>query len=502
MIKGGNTNTVHIEQVKPVPVTFEDLTQAISKHPVPSPVQQNSCQSLVGSQKKSKQMIVDFANQTQPIIDCSILKLMLEFLSHKQKYGSSIEQEFYQNMSIDAFITRLLLKRPFAFLGNSDHYLLRNGAKGSGGFEQIGTTNEKSPKVLADYLSYDEMQISALLSVATPSFFINNGNRNNQGEKGKPGSFQESGIVIGMVGTRCEVAEKNEYAHMLITRNQNTNKNGYGKNATMEAKQRHRIWAEFYNQGDGNEDFYFPSFEEAITDKTGKYAVINENKILNIAVYKQRLKAVIAPFLVCANDYGNRMNKEVYVEVGRLGLGSWAVAPNIQLPLQLEVYTEILSELSLPRIQKMNFGRFLPDGKDLLKKLTTIHNIAKVNAQLKIQCTEREPAQKLNSEDENKLLVLNYAWDGNSYPGNEYWLGMLNASTDPATACYSQISELQNPLINPNVSGSGTAVALKSGLVAIQQLNGYVCPVAYQDMNSSVEEHISKETSKLSYGLK
>ena len=41
------------------------------------------------------------------------------------------------------------------------------------GFEAIGSDHEQAPLLLADYLSYDEIQLSALISVAVPTLFVN-----------------------------------------------------------------------------------------------------------------------------------------------------------------------------------------------------------------------------------------------------------------------------------------------------------------------------------------
>ena len=72
-------------------------------------------------------------------------------------------------MDLTGFANRLLTKRPKTFFQKYDKYLLRNGVQGNGGFEKIGTSHEVEPLYLKDYLSYDEIKVSALLSVSSES---------------------------------------------------------------------------------------------------------------------------------------------------------------------------------------------------------------------------------------------------------------------------------------------------------------------------------------------
>ena len=76
----------------------------------------------------------------------------------------------------------------------------------------------------------------------------------------------------------------------------------------------------------------------------------------------------------------------------------------------------------------------------------------------------RDPYEKEEIK-EDKIIVSSWAYDGNSYPGNEYWVGSLWTSGDPAAACATQIHELHNPQINPKMRGRNTHVATKDGRI-------------------------------------
>ena len=447
----------------PTPVTFEGLQQAsanFAKKIHKFPTKNNLIADIVTSKKisgtkKEKQAVIkDQARHVRPLMHKKVKQLLLDFLAHKKQYGTPIEKALYKNMPLAQFFGRLLIKRPLMFMTGSDQYLLRrNGQQGSGGFDTIGTDKEKSPLVLEEYISYDEMKLAALLGVSVPTYFINDGARNNSAQPGEPGTFEEQGVYTALVGTRFERPGFMEWQDIIVTPEQNTAANGYGQKAKIEnvKTQWVRLWAKFYGVG-------LVTFEEAQKDTTKRFIAIESSGIiftepsmyLDTAVYKKRVRMMIDPFLVDANDRGKTQKKKVYAHIVGLGLGVWK-KHKIQQKLMLDAYADALTELNLPNLADLDFSYF--GDAYMLGEVTVGGEFTNKNKnKVKINFSQRNPAAKLTGVDKDKLLVAMYAWDGNAYPGNEYWGGALTASGDPAAACCSTIPELQNPLINPYVS--------------------------------------------------
>lgn len=407
------------------------------------PTQANRIATIAGDDVEKQRKIVEQAQATRPILYGPVSTLIQQFLDLKKKNGTAIEKQLYASMDESAFIDRLLINRPLMFMLPSDLYLLKNGQKGSGGFEEIGTQDQKAPLLLKDYLSYDEIQIAALLGVSVPTYFINDGDRNNQAQPAAAGTFEETGIYTGLVGARFERPNRMEWQHMIVTKEQNTSANGYGIEFSGagigETQSLLSLWSQLYGES-------FPTFQEAQADTSGRYIPIRTGNYLDSVVYKKRMKMVIEPFLIDANDRGAREGKKVYCHAVGLGLGVWQVVGS-QAKFMLEVYADILKTNNFANISDIDFSWF----PSAYHSCGGVSNGGMLGA-VKIHFSRRNPAALLTREDKGKLLIAMYAWDGNAYPGNEYWDGQLNASGDPAAACCSTIPELQNPLINSTVS--------------------------------------------------
>lgn len=410
---------------------------------------------ISSSSSFQEDLIVSFAETTYPICHKSVLKLAENFLKYKTRYGTPFEITFYSKMTALKFCHRLLTKRPVVFITKHDEYLLQNGKDGrdggDGGFENL-SENKADKLNIHDLLSYDEMLISALFSVSVPTLFINSGSRHNMGKKDNSGNHCPQGIYIASVGCRFEKPGFMEWSHIIITEKQNTELNGYGLLASRTNHKNHktallRIWSEFY-MGNGN---VFPTYNDVLElkskDKTlfdSLYITIRKGVFFNKNIYKMRMKLVIEPFLLEANNRGRIANKKVHVRAVGLGLGTWCITSQ-QYDLLLEVYYELLKTLDLPNISDLEFIYFREGdgekkGEDMEKREEILGDL-----NIRILFSKSDPADLIEPD---KLLVCQYAWDSNSFPGNEYWMGLFASSGDPAAACCSFISELQNPLIN------------------------------------------------------
>lgn len=432
-----------------------------SKHPHQVASKANTIE-IFATTDVLKAAVTANANNTRPFISRHVITYMEKWLAFKREHGSATEQSLYAEMDVPALLDRLLSKRPIVFFNPDDTHMLRDGKKGRGGFETIGTDKEEAPLLLTDYLSYDEMRIATFLSVACPTFFINDGDRKNIGKPGEPGTFITKGVSMAMVGTRFEKPGYMEWNHCIIDANQNTEANGYGENAdptnpkTIELG----LAKELYSVR------YFPAYEEAHTVAESEkhlpleqqqYIAISNEGYLNAYVFKEHLKLKLEGFLLDADRRAGEANTKAYLHIVGLGLGAWGIHPS-QLELSFAAYAELIQKHNLQHIGDIDFA-YMRKKEELCGGVENNEFITDGSGnQIKIHYSTRNPGTPLPLE-EDKLLVAMYAWDSNSYPGNEYWMGALAASGDPAAACASQISELQNPEINSeNLRGENVLI--------------------------------------------
>lgn len=427
-------------------MTYEELLENSTKFQ--EVIKMPTIDNQIAEMSTKADQIAVFANETHPFISKKVWVLAHNFLELKKIHGTDKEKELYATLTLPEFFDRLITKRPVVFYLPNDVSLLQDGTRITGGFEKIGSDQEESPLTLQDYLSYDEMQISAYLSQSTPTHFINKGDRHNLAKKSEdPNTFEETGIYYGMVGARFEKMGFMEDEFAMIRKN------------TLRDPNKAAIWSQFF------EIDHFPSYAEAESDPTR--FVKNGNAYFDKVIYKAIMKARIEAFLIDADERGEVQGKPAYVRIVGLGLGVWAPdeIKKILAEIQREIYQEVILDKKLENIGVLEFNYF----PDLEKPIPP--SIEMEDNTIPIISSKRNPAdivpdgytifyrlKKADIVPDGYLLCAQYAWDGNSFPGNEYWINALSASGDPAAICCSTVGELQNPLINPNARGPNLRV--------------------------------------------
>lgn len=509
----------------------------------------------------ARRAIEEQAAGTRVVVHEAVWELMRAFLDHKRAYGTPEEQALYRHMRREAFAQRLITQRPLTFMGPDDFTRLRDGTQITGTrptdvWDSVGTNTapqalachgiseetgsqgahspveafsgaeaeESRPQggndgtdaartrgclLLADYLSYDEMQVSALLGTSTPTFFINQGGRHNRGVPAPWGTFEPSGVYLGLVGARFERPGRMEHEWAVLRapeeilatqhplRSLETPEAAasrvamwmplfgvgeeYWHREVVRLRERLGDMARFGERGEGESaaairDTYTVAGTGSgagIGTRTGVYTGTDAGagtdadqlqdaivplpgvrfELFNGLIYKARIRITAETLLIEANAraQGDPQQRRAYVHVVGLGLGVWAVHPR-QAEWYTQAFAEALDAVRLPHIAVLDFSYFRVSSLGR-HKAGSVTDCANGN-QIKVLFSKRDPADPLGrdeggtGEERGYLLVASYAWDGNAYPGNEYWVGSLDGSGDPAAVCCSTIGELQNPLIN------------------------------------------------------
>lgn len=398
-----------------------------------------------------------------PIIHERVVGLYLAFLEHKCKYGNELERAIYVNMTITDLVQRLLEKRCVSFVGPLDDYLLLQGRKTLANFFDVGTVDEKPPLLLKDVLSYDEIKLSAFLSVSSHTEFLNNGRRFNCGViEADKSKIEIEGVIIGIIGGRFEAEDVMEWQDIMITPMQNTKQRGYGYTAKAAKKAKNckvdyrQLWIRFYEE----QDLLYDKVENTTSPRFYKNVVTRY--IFDNLLMKKRYAITFDTLLLEAEARGKAAGRQVYLHVVGIGLGAWRAVQQ-QDKIFLQTFKERMQELllCLTHISVVHFSNFRPSAaKDIITDDAKIVSANHPNGGIQTFVHDRYPAQKLLPAFENMLIVESYAWDGNALPGNEFWKGALTSSGDPAAACSTLIAELHNPHINTSmVNGVNLHVA-------------------------------------------
>lgn len=263
----------------------------------------------------STSALTAMAKSTRPFLAKELYERLGSFMTFMkglpgiegQKY-----QSIYDSMTPEMFIKRLLVKRPIVFLTSDDIYVLRDDMNISSGrhdykWKSLTVTADPDPRFnLKEYISYDEMLVSALINVSTPTLFLNGIEKKISPNAQLFGNHEPFGIFCGLVGARLE-------------------KGGYMEHRLLYPKDR------FEHHCHKSDEFWIKSiYSDAFPEgKIPTSDEIKNNSIygtiycdnINVIFLRKRLLLSAIPFLIESNNRGVEGNVNVASWVAPIGMG-------------------------------------------------------------------------------------------------------------------------------------------------------------------------------------
>ncbi len=381
--------------------------------------------------------------------------------------------------NIRAFYKRLIEKRPKVFYNSNDCIVQR------------ADTPHKIQKDLnlPEYVGYSEIEFGAMLQVFGATQFINDGGRGNQGKKrvdgqvANPGNrydgyeeyvsgaHEKFGYISAIVGMRLETEDPameklhvigGEYKKELQQYHSSKGDNEKGnfarmKNVKIDFVEGHKlIWDKFYKQNS----------QQKGGSSTAAGVAFNDE------VAEQRLCISYKKFLAESIANAQQDGKKAHIRITGCGDGVWANNQGTKVKSAIgkavRMAFDDLDQTLRSQISAIEFCEFrgesyyqgFTDGNKAKEKEINGVKIVKSDVKFSDELNENEK----KSDEKETVLCVNFAWDGGSYVGNEYWLNQLSASGDPAAACCSSIAISMNPEINPQFLDKLFVVS-KNGIV-------------------------------------
>lgn len=276
--------------------------------------------STLADEGKSKKELINMARSTRPFLSRSVWNVLETFMDFMRKLPGEESENYrkvYENFSPPDLVKRLLFKRPIVFCGFTLMRNLENPTNDYLSFDDVAKNLEKTQgelPYLREYISWDEILLSSLINMSTPTFYVSDGSIKNWNEVPK-NPFIDQGVLCGLVGARN--TKYNYLEHRFVFPRSRPR----WPDCTDDAHKSDQFWVDFVYP-EAFPEGRIPTIDE-IQQNPAIYKKIYVDGI-NVVYLEKRLMLSIISYIEEAVARGVEGKKNIFCSVPPIGAGVWA----------------------------------------------------------------------------------------------------------------------------------------------------------------------------------